>query len=406
MAIAKYIGELLYDYECVIIPGLGGFISSDKSVSINEVVHSFTPPFRKIQFNTQLHENDGLLVNYIARQEKVDYKVAKQLVAKFVFECHYSLDAGNKKDIVGVGSIQYDENKNIVFEQNLSINYNSRSFGLSSLVSPSIKRESDEEKVKKIVLAAIDKNSARKKPIDRKNKETSKHRKLIARNSLVIGLVFILLTGGGYMYYQRDSIPYYYEKYASHIPFLHSSVNDYVTDNVNSEPVAKLSRSTASIIPLFVDNEKERSVVDETIAVEEDSKETNGQTVTNSAQLDIKSEVIDEGTEITTPVIDEIKMETNIPDDSEIIENAEPEIIIQPSLGRFLIIAGSFSKESNANRLVSVLRNDGYEALLADTSTNGMFRVAIMRLSDRQDAIEKLRAIRGKDYPDAWLLVK
>ena len=69
MKIAKYVGDLLYDYECVVIPGLGGFISEDSSVSINEVTHNFSPPFRNVHFNIHLRANDGLLVNHVAQQD-------------------------------------------------------------------------------------------------------------------------------------------------------------------------------------------------------------------------------------------------------------------------------------------------------------------------------------------------
>ena len=158
MEIAKHIGELLFDYECVIVPGLGGFITDDKPVSINEVTHSFSPPFRTVHFNTQLRANDGLLINYIAKQ-KVDI---------FVFQCHDSLNAGKSIFFKDIGSIYYDDDKNIVFEQDIKVNYNSGSFGLSTLVSPAIKRVTDEEKLKSAVISVVDKSKARKKPIDRK----------------------------------------------------------------------------------------------------------------------------------------------------------------------------------------------------------------------------------------------
>jgi len=69
MKIARYIGDLLYDYECVVIPGLGGFLTNDKPASIQPNTHYFHPPFKQVMFNAYLKTNDGLLVNYIAREE-------------------------------------------------------------------------------------------------------------------------------------------------------------------------------------------------------------------------------------------------------------------------------------------------------------------------------------------------
>ena len=127
MKIAKYVGELLFDYECVVIPGLGGFIAEDKPVSINKVTDKFSPPFRKIHFNIHLRANDGLLVNYVAQQEQIGYKTAKQKVDKFVFLCHNALNEGKKINFKSIGSISYDKDRNILFYQDGRINYNSNS---------------------------------------------------------------------------------------------------------------------------------------------------------------------------------------------------------------------------------------------------------------------------------------
>ncbi|HJN06872.1 MAG TPA: HU family DNA-binding protein, partial [Bacteroidales bacterium] len=112
MKIAKYIGDLLYDYECVVIPGLGGFLTNDNPVSINEVTYSFSPPFRKIHFNVYLRTNDGLLVNHIAQQEQIGYKTAKQKVDQFVFQCHNALETGRRIKFQNIGSLYYDGDKN------------------------------------------------------------------------------------------------------------------------------------------------------------------------------------------------------------------------------------------------------------------------------------------------------
>ncbi len=424
MEIAKHIGELLFDYECVIVPGLGGFITDDKPVSINEVTHSFSPPFRTVHFNTQLRANDGLLINYIAQQEHIEYNIAKQKVDIFVFQCHNSLNAGKNIIFKDIGSIYYDDDKNIVFEQDIKVNYNSGSFGLSTLVSPAIKRVTDEEKLKSVVISAIDKSKARKKPIDRKGTKEgvkqSKHRKSMFANSLIVLLAFIFLMGSGYLYLNRDAALHYFNKYSSHIPFFYSSVNDYLADNINSAPVATLSRSTASMFPFFLDKEEE--ITDEPNTAKEDIIETTEFT----ENTNVASETIEQPTITTVDNnIEEVVVEgeNSNPDNAitteAIVTNAGSEdntnIASIPeasstattlSKGRFLIIAGSFSKESNANKLVNQLKTQGFDAVIADTSKSGMYRVAIMKLSNRKIAMEKLLAIRNENNPDAWLLVK
>lgn len=434
MKIAKYVGDLLYDYECVVVPGLGGFLTNDKPVSINEVTHSFSPPFRKVHFNVHLRANDGLLVNHVAQQEQIGYKTAKQRVDQFVFQCHDALNAGKKINFKNIGSIYYDVEKNIVFQQDTKVNYNSNSFGLSSLVSPAIQRVTDEQKVKNVVKSAIDKNKTRKKPADRKSKikeeviepagrkMQANRRKSTFTNNVIFLLVIAFVMGSGYMYMRRDAMSYYFDKYSSHIPFFYSSVNDYLSKNINSTHVAHLSHSTASFFPFFLEKEKPPVITDAATTTEEviegtkDNTESTYVTITTNEQPEIATTddkiedvvLTDENTYLDKTIpIELIDNNANSMENIESIkisESSSTGTVI--STDRFFIIAGSFSSESNAKRLVSKLKNQGFNALIADTNKYGMFRVAIMKFSNRATAENKLLAIRNEENPKAWLLVK
>jgi len=421
MKVAKYVGDLLYDYECVVIPGLGGFLTKDRSVSINEVTHSFSPPFRNVHFNVHLRANDGLLVNHVAQQEQIGYKTAKQRVDQFVFQCHNALDAGKKINFKNIGSIYYDSEKNIVFQQDSKINYSSNSFGLSTLVSPAIRRVTDEEKVKKVVKSAIDKKSTRRKPVDRKSKKEEKsipssgrkmeanRRKSTFTNNVIFLLVVAFLMGSGYIYMRRDAMSYYFSRYSSHIPFFYSSVNDYLSSNINSTHVAQLSRSTASFFPAILEEDKEPVVIVEPVITNEENPDDMG-----SSDITIKSDeqptpgLSDENNEDV--IVTDEKTYSDNTTSTEKIENTRP-VKVSPTVSnlkanRFFIIAGSFSKESNAKRLVQKLNNQGFEALIADTNKYGMFRVAFLSIDNRKTADMKLLAIRNENNSDAWLLIK
>lgn len=415
MKIAKYIGDLLYDYECVVIPGLGGFLTDDKPVLINEVTYSFSPPFRKIHFNIYLRTNDGLLVNHIAQQEQIGYKTAKQRVDQFVFQCHNALDKGRKIKFQNIGSLSHDSDKNIVFTQDIKVNYSPNSFGLSGLISPAIRRVTDEEKVKKVVKAALEKKKARNKPVDRKVKIDEKvkqvsnikmhgkHRKSSLTNQLIVLLAIVLVTSAGIMHMNRDTLEIYIEEYSSNIPFFYSSVNDYLSQNINSSHVAELSRSTASFFPFFLDREEAKVQSDNSDPVNEITTEVIEKDDDGSINIET-----DLQPEITNNTVTEEKVEIPIAvkevENPKIVEESPVETNL--SSDRFFIIAGSFSDESNAKRLIGQLNNKGYSALIADTNKYGMYRVAIMKFSDRILAENNLLAIRADENPKAWLLVK
>jgi len=51
MRTADYIEELLYRYNCVIVPGFGAFLTQLKSAEINKSTNTFLPPSKVISFN-------------------------------------------------------------------------------------------------------------------------------------------------------------------------------------------------------------------------------------------------------------------------------------------------------------------------------------------------------------------
>ena len=78
MQLSPYIKDLLYRYECVIIPGFGAFLANYTSASIDADSSTFYPPGKTISFNRQLQTNDGLLANYVASVEGTSSELALQ----------------------------------------------------------------------------------------------------------------------------------------------------------------------------------------------------------------------------------------------------------------------------------------------------------------------------------------
>ena len=76
MAIEDYIKDLLYRYDCVIIPNFGCFVTNKISAKIHQDSNTFYPPTKQIGFNVNLIHNDGLLANYIASSENISFDQA------------------------------------------------------------------------------------------------------------------------------------------------------------------------------------------------------------------------------------------------------------------------------------------------------------------------------------------
>jgi hypothetical protein len=166
MTLATYISDLLYRYECVIVPNFGGFVSNEISAKVNHFTHTFYAPSKQLTFNTNLQNNDGLLANYIASSENISYSKALENIYKEV-ESWKQLLKNEELLIENIGTFTLNANGNYIFEPANTINYLTSSFGLNSYNSPAIKRLEYKQKVKQLeTIAPVlpTKESVRKTP--------------------------------------------------------------------------------------------------------------------------------------------------------------------------------------------------------------------------------------------------
>ena len=132
MTIFKDIVELLHNNDCVILPGFGAFVLKKKSASI--IQNKFIPPSKNVSFNSMLKENDGLLVKYISGTRKTSYKKALNLVEKEVEAFNKKLTRDLLVEIESIGIFELKDENSLNFNPDLSINFDSSSFGLQSFL--------------------------------------------------------------------------------------------------------------------------------------------------------------------------------------------------------------------------------------------------------------------------------
>lgn len=140
MQLEIYISDLLYRYDCVIVPNFGAFLTHRLPASINNDILGFQPPKKTVSFNEQLQSNDGLLANYIAEVEKVPYAVAIEKIAKQVKSIKSYLTEGETIAFNNIGDVILNKEGHINFEPALHINYLTDAFGLSPLTTNEVKR--------------------------------------------------------------------------------------------------------------------------------------------------------------------------------------------------------------------------------------------------------------------------
>lgn len=112
----KYIEFLLTTHNCLVIPGLGGFIVSGKS----DLIHSelkLLPQFT-VAFNQDLNHNDGILYASLQKYEGMSYDKACQKVQKEVAAIKAELRSFSSYSIGRIGSLKLNSENNIEFEPN------------------------------------------------------------------------------------------------------------------------------------------------------------------------------------------------------------------------------------------------------------------------------------------------
>lgn len=389
MKIAKYIADLLFEYECIVIPGFGGLITKEIPAQIHSVQHHFIPPSKEIVFNVHLKTNDGLLVNYIARKENLTYIEARSAVERFVKKCMIELNNGKNIRFRKVGIIFMDEKKNILFEPDKTQNYLASSFGLKSFVSPPVKRT---------IIRPISKSDKTIKK-DRTAKETAKrqHKTKVKGPKYVninVSFIIIVLAIAALFYFKTSTVKEYYNNYASAIPFFYSSPNEYIAHNLNEKPmisvltlVDKLSTPANQKIKNTTPTKSKPEVKkqdNDTPSAEENSKQKDSQKQDSVLKKEAETE---KPTDIVKP-------------------KAMPQTASNNSTNqnKYFIIAGVFKEKSNAERLAKNLKAKGFEAKIVDQNKRGLYRVCFKAFSNINEANKQLAVIRKDEESAAWVL--
>jgi len=333
MDISFFISELLYDNDCVIIPGFGGFVAHYTPASIHPISHSFHPPSKSILFNSKLIRDDGLLIDFISEKQHIPYSEAKTLVEEFTGETLEKLALGELSRFKNIGNLQRDQEGKLLFSPDDSVNYLEEAFGLPIFISPPILRKSVQQRLE---TKFID-----RKPVPGRERSI---RKMAWVYVAVIPVLFIL----AWFIYSGNFKPQHTQQTG-------------IVDLSDSD--LKYDRETK--VPIILKNEANPPPLE---------------------SLDFSD---------TSPVESEINEETS--------ESIPKNPIIRK---KYYIIGGAFGVELNADKLVAVLRNKGYEAQRSGLSKSGLHMVSYFSTKDKSEALVNLDIIRKEDNPSAWLLRK
>lgn len=360
----RYIQDLLFRYELVIIPGFGGIITRKRSARYNRKTHLFSPPYKDLSFNASLTESDGLLINYVASVLETNHKKAEEFINQQVEAWKTELENKGRIIIENIGIFSW-VNQKVIFQPLLIKNYLPEAYGLNSFTKKPLS-----DKLLETTQLTHNINHKNQKKVEEyffenQNEETKSSNNILKYAAIaIVGLA--LLGGGAYYFIAGKSNDK--ENYQKATFVLKKDAPAVEVDSSNENSMPANPNATDSI----ADNTQENSATPES-ATEND---TNGQ----SAKDDAGSSQEQASNEATATNTDFAQ---------------------KP----YQLIIGAFQEEANAQKKVDMLSQQGYNAAITGQNGRGLYMVAIDAFDNLKDAKSKLNELRA-NYPDLWIYVK
>lgn len=114
--IGRHIEILLLSNDCVIVPGLGGFVTHKVDARYDKNDCIFLPPIRTLGFNPQLQLNDSLLVISYVEAFDISYPEALRMIEAEVEELKQILVTDGSYEMNGIGTLYLNKEGTVVFE--------------------------------------------------------------------------------------------------------------------------------------------------------------------------------------------------------------------------------------------------------------------------------------------------
>ncbi|MBO5916741.1 MAG: hypothetical protein J6Q25_07510 [Bacteroidales bacterium] len=133
------IENLLIEHDCVVVPGLGGFIHQQQDAYYDANSSLFYPSGKQLAFNARLHYNDGLLCQAYQMELGLSFDMANLRIRQAVCELKDYLAQYRHLSVGRLGQL-IQQADTLVFEPALRNDLCALSFGLKPCAFPADKQ--------------------------------------------------------------------------------------------------------------------------------------------------------------------------------------------------------------------------------------------------------------------------
>ena len=400
--------KLLHKYECVIVPGLGGFIAHQESAVIDPVSMVIIPPSKHITFNAQLLINDGLLASQLANYLKIDYVDALKIIDIETNNFNQSLKSKSQFKIEGLGNFTINTSDNLLFTPEKNANFLNQSFGLapvklnqSSTLKTSNIIQSEEvlsktiitnKKINLLNLGAENKNSKIKSETV-KNKKPRRNRNGLTFTA--IGTFLILILGlNAYIFLQEGNLTPIRNKFDElNLGIKIKSIfDDNNSDVISNNKYSIIKKSSTELLAHYNPEKTEKTAK------------------FNIELFPINTTIIEFNLFDSLFCLENSKHEIVIDSNIIAIENITsiPTNSVQPNT--YYIIAGAFKNKNYALNLSEELMKEGFvnsEVILNPRAKSKYLKyfVTYTKMNDFDKSTIELDSINENENTDAWIYI-
>ncbi|MCE5174297.1 MAG: SPOR domain-containing protein [Bacteroidales bacterium] len=147
----EHIEKLLPDHDCVVVPGLGGFVQNEVPARFDAESDFFYPKGKEIGFNSRLTFNDGFLAQAYQESFDISFEESNLQIRQAVQEIKNKIDNGKYVSLGRIGVIWKNDKEQTQFRSENKNYFYPESYGLTSFSFPKIEKRrqsrSDTERV-------------------------------------------------------------------------------------------------------------------------------------------------------------------------------------------------------------------------------------------------------------------
>ncbi|QJW90043.1 HU-CCDC81 and SPOR domain-containing protein [Spirosoma taeanense] len=374
-SVNDYLKKLLYQYDCVVVPELGAFLTHYQPASFTETSGLYLPPRKRVAFNEALRLDDGILANYIMLHEPVTREGAQRHIGLFVSELRQQIETTGRFELDGIGTFSHNEEGRLQFDPSLRHNFFGEAYGMSALSVQLLNpQQQPEPALEAVPLTALGPVLVRDEEMTLVPHRPSRSYWRVAATALLVGSLglvsyFSVIKPGQPLQGSLDPANLF------RVPAAWLNYGAYAAET----PVSVVRKAAPASKP-----------------------------APTPAPTPVAVQAVATPTPVTTPAVEPVVTKAPAAKVQPVI--TAPVVAVKPvpaySGPRFTVIAGSFSSKRNALRLKRQLRKAGYmDAYVIMPAVKGqLYKVAAAGSTDRTEAIASVAAVSQLAHTPAWIL--